>query len=263
MTTNRRDLFREDDDLFAPIGAHYADHLPEPPAQSSESDDRVPMPILDKYFDGELRREESKELFSKLRRRPDRAKEAVWMQRAIDALTKPIHAPDFTASVLAQVGAKRAWLPRKDRIAVWALRYAAVFILVGMSAAAYTLERIAPEATALTPRVAPVSSVVDAVSDTTQHARQAIPASLASVPNNLLFPANPEPAQSCQPAEPAQTIFITASVTEPQEPEQATGCRSAMGLIYCDSRTTIAEPTFAGEIKKPEAHRFIIISNKK
>lgn len=257
---SNRDMFREDDDaLFAPIGEHPADHVPAPP--SDKTDERVPLSIIDKYFDGDLTTDDSRSFFEKLRRRPDRALEAVWMQRAIDALKKPVSSPDFSKAILRSVADRRAWLPRRDRIAVWALRYAAVLLLVGMSAAAYTLQRVAPEATALTPRVTPVGNVVDAVSQSTETAARAFPNSLATMQRSVFFDRTQVSLASFSQSNRADH---PAPHFPHADAAAVHNCISAVGLRYSDHQTTVCDDAHAAErTAKPRVHMIIISTSKK
>lgn len=115
------------------------------PGDSPARHEQIPEDIVDAFFDGELERDRSAELFESLRNDPEAAKDIAWTMRAIDALRRPVASPDLRGRILARAGlARGGWVHRRERRWVTGGRIAAAVLVVGAVALGFTAQRLAP-----------------------------------------------------------------------------------------------------------------------
>lgn len=128
----------------------------------AEAREGNPPPIdhlVDAFFDKEL---SGAELSGALKRDKPAAARFERIQSMLDDLRRPVRTRDFSASILAEVGRRRPWLPASMRrfVSVGRLAAAACFLLfVG---GAFYAERIAPDTMRLTNEPAPLTELVSA-----------------------------------------------------------------------------------------------------
>lgn len=169
-------------------GSHPAGNDPTVDPQTGRP---IPDHVIDSFLDGDLRREDSARLFSALRSDPAAARDLVGMQRAIDALRRPVPSPDFSARILAEVGRRKGWLNWSQRRAVWHGRVAAAALLLLLLGGVYVGQRVAPEVTIAGQRPAPINELARAVptesADAARTVREAVSTVRASVANTVFF----------------------------------------------------------------------------
>ena len=89
--------------------AHRAASLFRLRGASADAGSRAAPPeeLVDAFFDRELAPDETRSLFQALRAAPAARDEFDRTQDMLDGLRRPVAGPDFTASVLAEVGRRR------------------------------------------------------------------------------------------------------------------------------------------------------------
>ncbi len=223
MTDPCGDVFGSQPRRNAP-GSHPAGNDPTVDPQTGR---RIPDHVIDSFLDGDLRREDSAKLFSALRQDPGAARDLVGMQRAIDALRQPVPSPDFSASILAEVGKRKGWLNWSQRRAVWHGRVAAAALLLLLLGGVYVGQRVAPEVTIAGQRPAPINELAHAVptesADAARTVREAVSTVRASVASTVLFARNEAAAPAAvafEPVGPPADIAVLADVPHPEAGDQ-------------------------------------------
>lgn len=164
------------------------------PLVDPEAGMRIPDDAVDALLDGELTRADSAKLFRQLMGRPDEAKRIAETERALEAMRRPVACPDFTKRVLNEIDRQRSWLPSGGvkRVMVW--RAAAAVAFLALVAGGFVARRIAPEATTLVDRPAPVSDLARAVSYESASVLTPVQNAVAAIRNEF-SPVKPEVSQ--------------------------------------------------------------------
>lgn len=166
------------DDLFS---------MPEPsgkgrsPRNADCGEGGIPDELVDAFFDDRMDTRQTEVFFRRLQHRPDKAREVVGMQRALEALRRPVRSPDFSRSILNEVDRRRRWLHPGMLRRIGAARIAAAAALLLVVGGVYVAQRIAPDATRLTAREAPLGDFVQAVSVDAAGAFDSIPAHVTTL----------------------------------------------------------------------------------
>lgn len=125
------------------------------------ADDRRPEDLVDAYFDGELAPDESRAFFEAIRSDDSARRDYEATQEALDALRAPVDAPDLSASILAEVGRRRGWLPTRLRQYVTFGRVSIAACLLLLLTGAFLVERESPGALTLSEPDAPLANLVE------------------------------------------------------------------------------------------------------
>ncbi|MBL0927091.1 MAG: hypothetical protein IBJ11_05490 [Phycisphaerales bacterium] len=108
-------------------------------------------------------------------------REPAFRDRALEALRKPVHAPDLSRQILDRVGVRRRWLTRRAiRQLTWkrGILGAALVLALG---GAFLAQRVAPEHTVLAGRQRPLAALADAASNESVHAMERVFREMRSV----------------------------------------------------------------------------------
>lgn len=110
---------------------------------------RIPDHLVDRFFDRELTGAEASALFEQLAGSPGTARDMVRTQRALDALRRPVHAPDLSRSILDRVHRHSPLLTRRQVRHVRLGRLASAAALVLVIAGAFVMQRMHPRVAGL------------------------------------------------------------------------------------------------------------------
>lgn len=140
------------------------DPFPRDPLADPETGLRIPESQIDAMLDGDLTRDQSRDMFRRLMGDPVAGRELAQTEAALEALRRPVTSPDFTRRILNEVDRRRAWLPAGGVRKLTAWRLAAAIALLGVLAGGFALQRTAPRAVALVDQPAPITDLARAVS---------------------------------------------------------------------------------------------------
>ncbi len=118
--------------------------------------------MIDSFFDRELDHESRRNLDAVLESQPRERDRFDTVQDLIDDLRRPVRAPDFTSSVLAEVGRRRPWMPAPLRRYVTAGRMGLAASFLVALAGAWMIERQTPGVYDLREQPAPLTQLVNA-----------------------------------------------------------------------------------------------------
>ncbi|MBX3363261.1 MAG: hypothetical protein KF866_00730 [Phycisphaeraceae bacterium] len=129
---------------------------------------RIAREDVDRFFDGEMSREEREKFFKAMLKDAATAREVVATRQALSSLDEPVFAPDLSGAVLSRVHRRRGFLSRPQRRLVTAGRVTGALSLLAVIGLATVVQREHPEVV-LPMRPTPLTSVVEhGQSDLTQ-----------------------------------------------------------------------------------------------
>lgn len=128
-------------------------------AEARAGDSIPPDELIDAFFDREAG---GADLSDALKRSAPAAGRVERIQSMLDELRRPTRSRDLSASILAEVGRRRPWLPASMRRFVTGGRLAAAACFLLFVGGAFYAQRIAPDSVRFTTEPAPLTDLVSA-----------------------------------------------------------------------------------------------------
>ncbi len=168
---------------------------PEDVIAEFESGMAIPDDLVDAFLDGDVGPERQSALFAALRSEPESHARLDELEHMIDTMREGAAPPDLTGRILGEVHRRRPLLDcrglRRASLARWAM--AACVILA--ATAFFMVRRAAPEATSLTPAIAPIGELAKSLPSGSSGAFFA--ARSAAMESVRLINPEPAPAGPC------------------------------------------------------------------
>lgn len=206
----------------------------------SPADQRVPTRAeIDALFDRELDPADRESLIRRARSSRELAAEIRATSDALRELRRPLPTPDFTEVVLRQAETQRAFMTRRHRRRVRAIRngvgVAALFLLAGVA----VLHRLAPGAFTLENEPTPVSDMADAVTEDVAESIARIEQIAGNIPAREPAPRATSPLRLEMPEARELTAFAQAARPEQRDLTMTLASSAGdVGLAQADAAAT-------------------------